>query len=31
MILLGAYFIDEWNLLKAAGNNYPPTVDTVPG
>jgi hypothetical protein len=23
---LGAYFIDEWNLLKAAGNDYPPTL-----
>jgi phosphatidylserine/phosphatidylglycerophosphate/cardiolipin synthase-like enzyme len=23
---LGAYFIEEWNLLKAAGNTYPPTL-----
>ena len=23
---LGAHFIDEWNLLKAAGNGYPPTL-----
>ena len=23
---LGAYFINEWNLLKAAGNAYPPSL-----
>jgi hypothetical protein len=23
---LGAYFINEWNLLKNAGNNYPPSL-----
>jgi phosphatidylserine/phosphatidylglycerophosphate/cardiolipin synthase-like enzyme len=23
---LGAYFIEEWKLLKAAGNTYPPTL-----
>jgi phosphatidylserine/phosphatidylglycerophosphate/cardiolipin synthase-like enzyme len=23
---LGAYFISEWNLLKAAGNSYPPPL-----
>jgi phosphatidylserine/phosphatidylglycerophosphate/cardiolipin synthase-like enzyme len=23
---LGAYFINEWNLLKAAGNTYPPSL-----
>lgn len=23
---LGAHFINEWNLLKASGNNYPPTL-----
>jgi len=23
---LGAYFINEWNALKAAGNNYPPQL-----
>ena len=24
--VLGQYFIDEWNLLKAAGNSYPPEL-----
>jgi phosphatidylserine/phosphatidylglycerophosphate/cardiolipin synthase-like enzyme len=24
--MLGQYFIDEWNLLKAAGNGYPPEL-----
>ena len=23
---LGAFFINEWNLLKSAGNTYPPTL-----
>jgi hypothetical protein len=23
---LGAFFINEWNLLKAAGNSYPPSL-----
>jgi hypothetical protein len=24
--MLGQYFIDEWNLLKAVGNSYPPEL-----